>query len=145
MAHEVGHWELHRRYFLGRAEQGALFGCQAEPALVCRSSEKKKPIEWQADTFAAYLLMPKDEVFRVWQELRGSLVPYSAGLVLIDENAPLGATHDSLLKNMHNDMAKKFGVSVQSMQIRLEHLSLSGCCHGQMTLTSPTSGGIYNG
>ena len=87
VAHECGHWILHRRYFVNRAAQPMLFDAEVEPSIVCRSSQKKELIEWQADTFASYLLMPKDAVFTVWQELHGNLEPYCAA----DEIAELSA------------------------------------------------------
>jgi hypothetical protein len=55
LAHEIGHWILHR-HLVGaahrfEAESGAIF---------CRAADGKKPVEWQADYFAACLLMPED-------------------------------------------------------------------------------------
>jgi Zn-dependent peptidase ImmA (M78 family) len=38
--------------------------------VVCRSSERKKPVEWQADTFAAHLLMPRRLVYAEWSRFR---------------------------------------------------------------------------
>ena len=53
-AHEVGHWVLHRRF----ADEQRRTLRQAE-TIVCRSRDAKEPIEWQADYFAACLLMPE--------------------------------------------------------------------------------------
>lgn len=61
LAHEAGHWVLHREW-IGQASPGRGF-------IFCRSRDAKKPIEWQADYFAACLLMPeaciKDAFIRV--------------------------------------------------------------------------------
>jgi Zn-dependent peptidase ImmA (M78 family) len=51
LAHEAGHWVLHRE-LIDQASPGRGF-------IFCRSRDAKKPIEWQADYFAACLLMPK--------------------------------------------------------------------------------------
>jgi Zn-dependent peptidase ImmA (M78 family) len=58
MAHEIGHIKLHVPILM---EQ------KARENILCRKDEgfegtKKDPKEWQADTFAAYLLMPTDRV-----------------------------------------------------------------------------------
>ena len=60
-AHEVGHWVLHRK-FVEVAERSGSY----QDAIVCRSANSKRPIEWQADYFAACLLMPEKEVENVF-------------------------------------------------------------------------------
>jgi Zn-dependent peptidase ImmA (M78 family) len=58
MAHEVGHWQLHRPLYEMDKVAPTMFGAQeAAPAFLCRSS-LKPPAEIQADKFAARLLMP---------------------------------------------------------------------------------------
>ena len=57
-AHEVGHIKLHVPILMEH---------RARENILCRKNEgfegnKKDPKEWQADTFAAYLLMPTDRV-----------------------------------------------------------------------------------
>jgi Zn-dependent peptidase ImmA (M78 family) len=57
-AHEIGHIRLHVPIFMKQ---------KAKENILCRKDEgfegtKKNPREWQADTFAAYLLMPRDMV-----------------------------------------------------------------------------------
>ena len=78
LAHELGHWELHRHHFLADAGQPSLFGDKPKPSIVCRTSSRKEPMEWQADCFAGYLLMPEDRVFRVWEQVYGSAGQYVA-------------------------------------------------------------------
>jgi hypothetical protein len=50
LAHEGGgHWRLHRHLFAKDPSQSSLFGTPAKPSVICRSSQAKEPIEWQAD------------------------------------------------------------------------------------------------
>lgn len=62
VAHEIGHWQLHRPLYEMDKMTLPLFslGPAEKPtsAVVCRAKEKKAPAEWQADQFAARLLMP---------------------------------------------------------------------------------------
>lgn len=61
MAHEVGHWWMHRPIYEMGKVTFPLFGygqARPSPAIVCRAAGKKEPAEWQADQFAAMLLMP---------------------------------------------------------------------------------------
>jgi hypothetical protein len=63
VAHELGHWVLHRSLAMASAEQGELFPAGA----VFVSTESslsldlggKAPEEWQADYFASHLLLPR--------------------------------------------------------------------------------------
>src|SRR5208283_5078728 len=59
VAHEIGHWRLHRRYVAKDPAQKSLFDGSTEPTVICRSSQAKEPIEWQADFFSSCLLMPR--------------------------------------------------------------------------------------
>ena len=43
--------------------------------MICRSSERKEPIEWQANFFASCLLMPRRRVHDEWKECLGRLRP----------------------------------------------------------------------
>jgi hypothetical protein len=117
LAHEVGHWALHRLYYLARAKQPALFGADDEPSIVCRAGDAE-PIEWQANTFAAHILMPKEMVYNAWEQRHGNLRPYNA----TDEVKFLsGALTDTLTTpvGIARALAKQFHVSGQAMQIRL--------------------------
>ena len=53
-AHEVAHWILHRPFVKTAKRSGP--ECDS---IICRTVDAKKPIEWQADFFAACLLMPE--------------------------------------------------------------------------------------
>lgn len=63
-AHEVGHWVLHRQYADGQKRQGA-----GTDRIICRTRNAKEPIEWQADYFAASLLMPERELCAAFDEV----------------------------------------------------------------------------
>jgi len=73
LAHEGGgHWRLHRHLFDKDPAQAALFGAPEIPSFVCRSSEAKKRVEWQADFYASCLLMPRNLVTEAWREHFGN-------------------------------------------------------------------------
>jgi Zn-dependent peptidase ImmA (M78 family) len=141
LAHEAGHWCLHRKQFLQTPGQKRLFeDGSAQPDVVCRSSESKRRVEWQADFFAACLLMPRTLIRVAWAQFRqGSDVPMT-----ISELRQRNAMGDSSRKNEGSDksgrdqeavdvalkedfcrdLAQQFQVSAEAMRIRLEHLGL---------------------
>jgi len=65
-AHEAGHWVLHRRYVDVEGGDNS-----KDEAIVCRPRDAKAPIEWQADYFAACLLMPEKEIREAFQKVCG--------------------------------------------------------------------------
>ncbi len=111
LAHEMGHWELHRALFEFQRRQDNLFDRPSALSIVCRTSQAKERIELQADAFAAALLMPKAEVITHWQRL-------------IDSSRHIrpGARQDELIEVAVRPLAKTFEVSAQAMRIRLEGL-----------------------
>jgi len=125
LAHELGHWELHRHHFLANAAQPMLFGEKAEPSIVCRTSSRKEPMEWQADMFSGYLLMPKDMILAAWQARCGDLEPYIAKKEMASLSTKWGlAENEQPTVDIAKNMARQFNVSGQSMQIRLIGLGL---------------------
>jgi len=64
-AHEAGHWVLHRPYVNDQRRRSK------DDAIVCRLRNAKAPIEWQADYFAACLLMPEKEIRKAFQKVCG--------------------------------------------------------------------------
>ena len=111
LAHEIGHWELHRTLFEFQRRQDDLFERPSAPSIVCRTSQAKERIELQADAFAAALLMPRAEVITHWQRL-------------IDSGRRIrpGARQDELIEVAVRPLAETFEVSAQAMRIRLEGL-----------------------
>jgi hypothetical protein len=139
LAHEAGHWRLHRHLFLPRGDQPCLFAGQAQkPDYVCRSSQRKKPVEWQADQFAANLLMPRALVKQSWLDWQGtldSIVLSDLGDlrrgILTAEVLRRGgfksgdnAADDMVLEHCSRPLADRFQVSAEAMRIRLEGVGL---------------------
>jgi hypothetical protein len=134
LAHEAAHWRLHRKFFIQPDGEQALFGgAEAKPDYVCRSSEKKLRVEWQADHFAARLLMPRKMVRDEWEQWHGRLEP----IILTElpdraerlraELVRRGGTKpgpdgeaDMILENVIRPFADRFQVSPEAMRIRLE-------------------------
>lgn len=137
LGHEIGHWILHKHLFVCDSQQLNLFDDGSRmPDVVCRSTNRKKPIEWQADAFAANLLMPRSLVFQAWNEFRDGddreaamvdLRPkydqrtlYHRGDVAINT-----AERDLAIKeDFAAPLAERFQVSREAMRIRLEELKL---------------------
>ncbi len=135
LAHEGGgHWRLHRHLFAKDKAQAAMFDDLEEPSFVCRSSEAKERVEWQADFYASCLLMPRPHVFQIWKRRFGSLNPLISGTVKIDP--PAGSRcrrigdvfrnteYDDFADGWAHYFAPFFTVSRQAMRIRLEKLGL---------------------
>lgn len=123
LAHEVGHWCLHRDWLPSPAA-GDLFSPRRDSAsVVCRSRLAKLPAETQADMFAAALLMPPSLVrtaFRLATReehvvMPGCDVPMPANDVVV-------AWRD--LAKTVIDSGNFTNVSVEAMQYRLKTLKL---------------------
>ena len=127
--------QLHRDQLGVSAGQGSLFS--PEPAPVCRKSQAKERIEWQADHFASALLMPRTLVMAAWRDRFGD-----AKLRLVRRRrhprqrtpgdtpdldrlpARLQNQDDARLEQFARPLADDFEVSAVAMRIRLEQLSL---------------------
>jgi len=116
-----------------------LFDAPSRPSVVCRSSQKKAPIEWQADFYAGCLLMPRRFVYDAWRNICGSLHPfiYEAARSIPDFSPrrsnwmQLGRLtrtaeeeHELAFDRIAREFAPAFGVSAEAMRIRLETLGL---------------------
>ena len=113
LAHEVGHWRLHREHFLNNTAQRSLFEeTDTKPAYVCRSSDSKKPIEWQADFFSACLLMPRPMIYTAWETFRDG------------DDGPVAIADPALQEEFCKPLAEQFSVSAEAMRIRLNELKL---------------------
>ena len=123
-AHEVGHWILHRRYAAEAARTG-----RVSDAIVCRSKNAKAPAEWQADYFAACLLMPEADVRRAFDGIYGT-----GALVLHNLRRSIGrpamtciepcAENWPFIASLVCDAGGFTNVSRQAMVIRLQDLGL---------------------
>jgi hypothetical protein len=125
LAHEAGHWRLHRHLFQKKANQLRLLPDGVErPEYICRSSDTAS-IEYQANRFASCLLMPREMVKRAWHEWRGNMDPiYLDDLAAASGLAPTGSEDDPITKALFEDVARPlaatFEVSPDAMRIRLE-------------------------
>jgi len=138
VAHEVGHWRLHRSYVARDPDQTALFEAPTEPTVICRASQENEPIEWQANFFGSCLLMPRRRVHEEWKQCLGRTRP-----LLLSDLRPNGkmmiraqsmiyeqgryeaeAVDEALFEEVAKPIARRFGVSAPAMRVRLEKLGL---------------------
>lgn len=122
LAHEAGHWTLHRNHYLALSKQIGLFESKNDPSIICRDGDNA-PEEWQANTFASYLLMPQQMIFNVWEEINGTMRPelISEGL---NNRSQLADKNFASSVDIARQMSKIFGVSAQAMQIKLKKVGL---------------------
>ncbi|MGB5933824.1 MAG: ImmA/IrrE family metallo-endopeptidase [Anaerolineae bacterium] len=97
LAHEVGHWDLHVHH--GAVHQLTLPEMDPAPVFICRWNKRDR-IEWQANRYASFLLMPDNLVRKVVSGLDLTRWP-----VLYD-------------------VRDCFGVSITALKIRLEEMGL---------------------
>ncbi|VDA99571.1 hypothetical protein S1OALGB6SA_641 [Olavius algarvensis spirochete endosymbiont] len=84
VAHEIGHWQLHRPIIEMEKVTLPLFagkpGEEPKPVLVCRTQTRKEKAEWQADQFSARILMPTLDVRTAARAVFGDDIPALDGL-----------------------------------------------------------------
>jgi len=119
LAHEGGHWRLHRRLVQANSGQGS-----RQPTVVCRSSRAKERVELQADLYASCLLMPRKLVRQAWCQFEND---YPRVVVPGDTEDEM--TLIRVFDRMRDDeaarrLAWQFFVSPIAMRIRLERLGL---------------------
>lgn len=140
LAHEGGgHWRLHQHLIKEDSSQASLFGDGGAPKFICRSSQAKERVEWQADFYASCLLMPRKMVFAVWDEFfpdrkQRVLQPKTQIEHAFVEIPKFGfqlsgqmlecETDDEALERFCKPLAERFLVSPIAMRIRLEKLGL---------------------
>ena len=145
VGHEICHWRLHRQYLRNADGQAAMFtDREPEPTVICRTSQKKAPVEWQADYFSSCFLMPRQHVLDAWSARFGSLKPFVyadvaeqgwtrrtkyRGLRPIQEIMSrsieeMVEPHACAFDKIAKQFKPLFRVSTQAMRIRLENLGL---------------------
>jgi Zn-dependent peptidase ImmA (M78 family) len=138
LGHEIGHWRLHRSYVSKDGNQTSLFEALSDPNVICRSSQAKEPIEWQAEFFSSCLLMPRRRVHKEWMEYlgrtrplllsdlqpNGSVMMRAQTIIYEQGRSETGAVDDALFEEVAKPIARRFGVSAPAMRIRLEKLGL---------------------
>lgn len=124
LAHEVGHWRLHRQHLMDDPSARSLFEANGDPAFVQRS-KASPPEEVQANTFAACILMPRQMVYDAWFAWRGSDDPVALSQLTVGDYYPdRQANEDMAMEQFCKPMAERFEVSAQAMRIRLQKLEL---------------------
>jgi hypothetical protein len=139
LAHEGGgHWRLNRWLFANDPAQAFPFGGQTTPSVICRSSQAKERVQWQADFYASCLLMPRKLVIAAWDEMFSDRkprvlqprAPINHPFVEVPRNdrrignIDLPEADDKVLDRIARPLAGRFLVSTIAMRIRLEKLGL---------------------
>jgi Zn-dependent peptidase ImmA (M78 family) len=138
LAHEGGgHWRLHRSLVLANSGQASFFGETQQPTVVCRSSQAKERVEFQADLYASFLLMPRKLVMQAWRDMFGNDHPRILRqkdriVVPGDTEEEIAAAvrafdqgrDDEVMEHFARPFAEQFLVSPIAMRIRLEILGL---------------------
>lgn len=136
LAHEGGgHWRLHRDLFAKDSAQVTMFA--VPQSVICRTSQKKEPVEWQADFYASCLLMPRELVIAAWDETYPDRRRHFMDRSRRDAIAAIADTeerdfetkveewqNDEAMEDFARPFARRFLVSPQAMRIRLEKLGL---------------------
>ncbi|NWG26488.1 MAG: hypothetical protein HXY30_19075, partial [Pseudorhodoplanes sp.] len=118
--------------------QTSLLEPNAAPSVVCRTSQAKERIEFQADLYASCLLMPRKLVFAAWdkafpdrkQRVLQPATPIDHPFVEIARfecripGTEFTETDDQALDGFAKPFAERFLVSPIAMRIRLERLGL---------------------
>jgi len=124
IAHEVGHWRLHRQHLRDDPSAKSLFEANGEPAFVQRSSANP-PEEIQANAFAACVLMPRQMVYDGWALWRGSDAEVAVSdLQVGDYHADRQANERLAMDQFCRPLAERFEVSAAAMRYRLQKLGL---------------------
>lgn len=126
-AHEGAHFILHREYFSRCSKTSANERASTHDYIACREKEMynitpKKDvewIEWQANSLAAALLMPKD----IFCEYSYSIIRRKAFLDGYLDIQPSYCQVD--INNVINNVAKKFNVSYKAAKIRMMQVGLA--------------------
>ena len=114
LAHEVGHWTLHRDYVTS--------ACREPGGFACHKTRRRNRIEWQADYFASCLLMPRRLMIPAFHYY------FPFGPVDVQQLSELNGWDAKNMRPQLEDMARhmagEFCVSPIAMRIRLEELGL---------------------
>ncbi|MCC5786915.1 MAG: ImmA/IrrE family metallo-endopeptidase [Phycisphaerales bacterium] len=124
VAHEVGHWRLHRVQLQEDPNERVLFETDSQPAFVCRDSNRARE-EIQADMFAGCLLMPRALLRAQWKDWRGDEAPVQDADLRVrqfegDRKRDVEIAREAFCK----PLAERFEVSAMAMRIRLESVGL---------------------
>lgn len=118
--HEAAHWLLHRPYFDRLPQNGRSrhIACRSIENYKCMKKTGTDWLEWQADSLAAALLMPRN-IF--YEFARASIRRAGASRNYLVE----GNTYDRhVFYDVIRPISEKFSVSQRAAQIRMVHLGL---------------------
>jgi len=132
VGHEICHDRLHRSAYAKSQARKAL------PDIVCRENQGRKPlVEWQADYFSSFLLMPRTRVMEAWGDQRPfAFDAYKHGSrdlkrVWEDIRADgdiartmYASECEGMFDVYSEPLSRLFVVSNQAMRIRMERLGL---------------------
>jgi Zn-dependent peptidase ImmA (M78 family) len=127
LAHEVAHHVLHKGQVIAYRNQGNLFSNEVVNQVLCRKTEARERIEWQADSFAGYLLMPKHNIYALWKAITGSYRPISMSQVRQEFSPKARAKYsdDKIAEILLQRVARKYlELSPRALLIRLKKLGL---------------------
>lgn len=139
VAHEVGHWILHRDQACARQDEASPTDVSPGSRGVFRPVLKKGLSESQADQFAACLLMPRDYVEDcidshcdqwndfLWFPLQGEIAMVRARAKRLKREHRLSdieAMFEAKYELGAKPLAKEFAVPIPAMRRRLEDLGL---------------------
>jgi hypothetical protein len=123
VAHELGHWILHRPLFLVEDSNLSMFAVESEKPLISLNrnvfpeGRKRPPAEeWQANQFASFLLIPRKQLAAAVRENHHSLP-----LRCPDGVSLRAFSRDVAAKpGLHGSLSERFLVSKEAMAIALE-------------------------
>jgi len=121
MAHELGHYILHSPLF---KKQGVVSVGESEDTLLVSENDSHR-LEYQANKFASYLLMPKKLVCKLYNIFFDQYVHQEFGdrfhaLYYNPDQPETWSSYNSIVGHM----SRLLGVSKQAMRIRLMSLGL---------------------
>lgn len=125
LAHELGHLALHRKLTIERNEVSVTEGIQDTDVEISNENGRLVTdadwMEWQANCYAACLLMPEEFVrFKILEIKKREGIPINrAGLFLDDQRCNINDC-----RMIMNELAMYFGVSKSSVEYRLDALGL---------------------
>lgn len=130
IAHECGHDVLHKSQLLAQNNQEDIFQTPEPTRILCKKSDAKESIEWQADNFAHYLTMPKQKMYELWKHLYGDYNPKAKmefEMQFRQETIDMYKENELVEIALKNIARKKVGVSARALRIRFEKLGLIDC------------------